>query len=579
VMLGARVEGAGARFGAYVTTAERCAVRLFDASGRALATHAMRDRGDGQFDLFVDGVGAGARYKFVLGEQELPDPYARFLPDGVHGAAMVVEPGHRFLHPLPEPRPLSQHVFYELHVGCFSPEGTYAGAAAKLDRLVDLGVTAVELMPLAAFPGQRGWGYDGVALYAPFAPYGTPDELRAFVDAAHARGLAVFLDVVYNHFGASGNYLGAYSADYFATGRQTPWGAGPSFDHPAMRRYIVENARYWLEEFRFDGLRLDAIHAISDPSEEHIVRAITRMAHALAPRRLVIDEDERNDPACLDQLGCDAVWADDFHHQMHVTLTGEHDGYYAAFEPGVAGMAAVIERGWLYEGQRYEPWDAPRGKSARAVAVERLVYCIQNHDQIGNRAFGSRLCHDVSLDAYRLASAVLLFLPMTPLLFMGQEWAASAPFQYFTDHGADIGAQVSAGRRQEFARFAAFSDPAVRETIPDPQAEATFLRSRLDWNERTRASHADVLSLYQRLLALRRTDSVLRVADRAGLSAEARAEVLVVRRRHGDQERVLIANFSDRPFELASFDGRVLIATRELSRDGFLPEHAALVLG
>ncbi len=580
--LGAELLGDTTRF-ALLSDARRCAVRLFDASRRLLSEHELEPLGDGYFEARVAGAPHGTRYAFVLDGRELTDPYARFLPDGVHAPAMVYAPRYAFSHE-PMARPIAQQVIYELHVGTFTEQGTYAAAAERLEALVELGVTALELMPLAAFAGTRGWGYDGVAHYAPYAPYGEPDELRAFVDRAHGLGLSVLLDVVYNHFGPSGNYLPAYSSRYFTSEFPTPWGDAPRFAERAMRRYVLDNARYWLSEFRFDGLRLDATHALVDPSPKHLLRELVEVVAEFTPRRLLIAEDERNEPALVTEYGLDGVWADDFHHQVRVTLTRERDGYYAAYEPGAAGVARGIERGWLYEGQA-SPSGKPRGRSADALTAEAFVYCIQNHDQIGNRALGDRLNHSVSPDAYLAVSALLLLLPMTPLLFMGQEWAASAPFRYFTDHDAELGALVSAGRRREFAHFAAFQSETARASIPDPQAEATFSSSRLDWSERERGEHARALALYRAALALRKSDPVLSVSSRSQLRAEAYGDVLVVTRRSGGETRVIVVNFSETavPVEqvppLAELGATtLLLATQASATAALLPPLSTLVL-
>ena len=578
--LGAHVHEGATHFTAYATSTARCELRLFE--GLSPRTLPMAPRGDGLFSCSVPGVGHGARYKFVLDGTEFPDPYARFLPDGVHGPAQVMESRYAFLHPRPD-RPLSAQVLYELHVGTFTREGTYRAASTRLAELAALGVTTLELMPLSAFPGTRGWGYDGVAHYAPHAAYGTPDELRHFIDSAHGAGLQVVLDVVYNHFGPAGNYLGAYSPEYFTREIQTPWGEAPRVDAPPMRRYVLDNARYWLSEFRFDGLRLDATHTIVDSSETHVIRALAEASRSRAPHVFIMAEDERNDPSLVQDMGCDAIWADDFHHQVRVTLTGERDGYFADYTPGAAGIARCITRGWLFEGQVAPRTGKARGAPAGALGAERFVYCIQNHDQIGNRALGARLNHDVSVDAYCAATALLLFLPMTPLLFMGQEWAASTPFQFFTDHDAELGALVTEGRRREFAHFAAFADPAQRAAIPDPQSLETFERSKLRWDERSQAPHDDVLQLYRALLALRRNDHVLREPhDLAGLEAEAHGELLAVRRRtpDGSARRLLLVNFGQLPVDCAAarwyadgmprLEGRRVDRRRRLDRFGFV---------
>jgi maltooligosyltrehalose trehalohydrolase len=541
------------RFRAFTTTTRRCQVRLYAEDGTVLRTEDLAALDGGIHEGRLQGVGPGSLYKLVLDDRELPDPYARFLPAGVHGPAMVMASGHRFQHPGIF-RPLGEQIIYEIHVGTFSPEGTYAGVAARLPALRDLGITAIELMPLAAFAGSRGWGYDGVALYAPFAGYGTPDQLRALVDEAHGLGLAVLLDVVYNHFGPAGNYLAAYSPEYFTGAIQNAWGDCPNFQHPVMRQKILENARYWLTEFRFDGLRLDAAHAIIDPSPRHILAELSDLARSLSPRRLLIAEDDRNQPALVNELHLDGIWADDFHHQVRVTLTGEQDGYYAGYHAGdLAGPAAIAETirdGWWYQGQVYPPSGAPRGHPAPTLPAEAFVYCIQNHDQVGNRALGERLNQQVPPPAYQAVSTLLLYLPMTPLLFMGQEWAAGSPFQFFTDHEPELGQLIAQGRRSEFKAFAAFADPHRRAAIPDPQDPRTFARSKLDWSEREREPHAQTLALYRQLIQLRKTDPVLSRPGRQGLSASAEGPLLIVDRASAEGRRALVVNFGAAPVAL-----------------------------
>jgi maltooligosyltrehalose trehalohydrolase len=548
--LGAHVDpGPTTRFSLFTERAERCAVRLFRDRSTPLTTVPMHALGDGFHELYLEDVGHGALYMFVLDDQVVPDPYARFLPYGVHGPAMAMEPRYSFRNA--RPQPCAQPIIYELHIGTFTRQGTYRAARLRLPLLRELGVTTIELLPVSAFQGERGWGYDGVAFFAPFAPYGNPDELRAFVDSAHDLGLSVLLDVVYNHFGPSGNYLSAYSQSYFHADKSS-WGDAPNYESGPMRALVLDNVRYWLEEFRFDGLRFDAVHAIVDHSPRHLVAEIVEQARHVYPHALLIAEDDRNEPALVSELGLDAIWADDFHHQLHVTLTGERDGYYAAYEPSVAALARTIERGFLYEGQTFAPWQKPRGKLADQLSAGAFVYCLQNHDQIGNRALGDRLSDTLTADAYLMASAVLLFLPMTPLLFMGQEWAASTPFQFFTDHDAELGLQVVRGRREEFKSFRAFGDESARALIPDPQAESTFLSSKLNWEERGEGAHKRVLATYRSLIALRKSDPVLTASGRAGLSARAEGELLRITRVDQGQARTLLANFSAQPRPLPS---------------------------
>jgi len=578
--LGARTDGAATRFALYATSASSCAVRLFDEGGGVLATLPMHPLGEGLFELVTAEARAGSLYKFVLDERELPDPYARSLPQGVHGPARVEASRYAWRHGPGVHRPLGEQVIYELHVGTFTPEGTWRAAASRLPSLRDLGVTTVELMPVAAFAGARGWGYDGVAPFAPFAPYGTPDELRALVDEAHGLGLGVLLDVVYNHLGPAGNYLPAYSPGYLTSGEGALWGDAPDCGRDPMRSLVLDNARYWLEEFRFDGLRIDAAHAIVDASSRHVLRDLVDMARSLPTGKTIIAEDDRNDPGLVSVTGLDGLWADDFHHAVRVTLTGESDGYYAAYEPGVESIARAINSGWIYQGQPNPLTNRPRGRPASGLDAPAFVYCIQNHDQVGNRALGERLTAAVSIDAWRMASALLLFLPMTPLIFMGQEWAASTPFLYFTDHDPELGAKVSAGRREEFKHFRAFADPLARERIPDPQDPETFERSRLRWEERDRGEHARTFRLYRELLSLRRSDPVLRVCTREGLRAGVEGSVLRVIRAVGGAERVLLANFSDQRVELDPLrpDGSsVLLSTGEPGAEGLAPWSAVVL--
>ncbi|WP_245557562.1 malto-oligosyltrehalose trehalohydrolase [Deinococcus peraridilitoris] len=529
------------------TRARSAGVVLLGEEGEVLNRHPLQARGGGVFETKVEGVGVGTRYKFEVDGQAFPDPYARFLPEGVHGPAVVWENRFEFRHASPKLR-ADELVIYEMHVGTFTEEGTYRAAAEKLPFLKDLGVNCLELLPVSSFPGTRGWGYDGVAHFAPYKEYGSPEQLQAFIDRAHELGFVVLLDMVYNHFGPDGNYLGAYSPEYFTDRHKTPWGDGLDYSNPFMRHLVLDSAEHWLREYRFDGFRLDATQDIQDDSEKHVLRELAEHVHALGGGHFLFCEDYRNSPHLVTEFGTDGIWADDFHHQVRVTLTGEQDSYYSAFTPGAAGLARLIERGWLYEGQQWPLENehlegGRRGQSAGALRAENFVYFIQNHDQIGNRALGDRLPETAGLEGYLTASALLLFLPMTPLLFQGQEWAASTPFQFFSDHHGELGQLVSQGRLSEFGHFAAFQGPEMQKKIPDPQAESTFVTSKLNWNEIGEGEHARTLELYRALLALRREDPVLRHASRGDLQAGAVGNVLWVRRWHDGQERVLLANF------------------------------------
>jgi maltooligosyltrehalose trehalohydrolase len=575
--LGAEPTAEGTWFRVWTTQAKQVEVVIYGEGNTESRREALRPCGTGLFELKLPDVGAGCRYKFALDGDAYPDPYARFMPDGVHGPSMVVDQAFAWRHE-PVGMPIEQMAIYELHIGTFTPEGTFEAAQARLGHLKALGVTAIEVMPIAAFPGSRGWGYDGVAAFAPYAPYGKPEDVKAFVDAAHGHGLAVILDVVYNHFGPDGNYLYAYSPKYFTRRHMTPWGDAIDYTNPYMRRLILDSASMWLRDYRFDGLRLDATHHIVDESRTHILEALVSATRELQPARVLIAEDDRNEPALVTAFGLDGLWADDFHHQLRVLLTGERDGYYAAYRPDPAELARVIRRGWLYEGQPWPLSGRARGASAERLAPASLVYTIQNHDQIGNRALGDRLSARVGTEGYLAATALMLFLPTTPLLFQGQEWGATTPFCYFSDHHGELGRAVSEGRAKEFSHFEAFR--SGQETIPDPQAERTFLDSKLDWDEARFGDHARVLAAYRQLLRLRREDAVLSAPGREGLDAGVAGDVLWVRRERAGQVRYLLVNFGETtsldalPLRLEGFTP--LYATG--AADGQLARHGAVIL-
>jgi maltooligosyltrehalose trehalohydrolase len=484
------------------------------------------------------------------GEGPFPDPASRYQPEGVHGPSQIIDPTQFAWsdHDWRGVR-LQDAIIYELHVGTFTPAGTFEGVTERLQYLADLGITVVELMPVADFPGRWNWGYDGVSLFAPARCYGTPDALRRLVDTAHRLGLAVILDVVYNHFGPDGAYLTVFSPYYLSTQHRTPWGAAVNLDGDnsnQARAFFVENALHWLTEYHFDGLRLDATHGFVDESPSHLVRELALSVRESINDRsvLLIAEDERNlntivRPFDESGWGVDAVWSDDFHHQIRRLSAGDRDGYYQDFSGSVADLATTVRRGWFYTGQHSAYHDAPRGTDPTGVPLNKMVFCIQNHDQVGNRPFGSRLNHEIDPALFRAVTAVLLFAPETPLLFMGQEWAASSPFLYFTDHHEELGRLVTEGRRKEFSRFAAFSDETSRARIPDPQAESTFAASQLPWNEIDAAGHAGVRRLYHALLTLRRREPALRSPE--GVAVVALGEhSLAIERTSGRSEALLL---------------------------------------
>jgi maltooligosyltrehalose trehalohydrolase len=503
---------------------------------------------DEKWELQVPDARPGQRYRIRLdGADPLPDPASRFQPLGVHDASEVVDPAAFSWTDagwtLPEPRTL---VVYELHVGTFTPEGTFNGVRTRLSYLRDLGVTAIELMPIADFAGKRNWGYDGVALFAPSRAYGPPDDLRALVDAAHEHGVAVILDVVYNHLGPEGAYLPRFNPRYLAGRAQTPWGGAVNLDADGsaqVREFIVDNAVHWIREYHLDGLRLDATHTLADTNRPHFLREFATEVRAAAGRPILLHaEDHRNLADIVleegpEDWGFDAVWADDFHHIIRRMIAGDEHGYYADYEGTSQELERTIRQGWLYTGEHSRHLKARRGTDPARIAMRRFIVCLQNHDQVGNRAFGERLHHQVDAATWRAVSFLLLTAPMTPLLFMGQEWGASTPFTFFTDMNEDLGRMITAGRRREFQAFPAFNDPAVVERIPDPQSPDTFRASGLRWDEQMDAAHAATLAFYRRLLSLRRSEPALGASDTLEGDAFAADEnTLVLRRSDGADE-------------------------------------------
>ncbi|WP_257457580.1 malto-oligosyltrehalose trehalohydrolase [Archangium lipolyticum] len=541
--LGAWVEpGTGVRWRVWAPGHHKVEVVLFGRDGQPGSSLPMADEGHGFFSTTLPGEGAGVRYKLrVDGEGPFPDPWSRSQPDGVHGPSEVVVPDFAWTDAAWKgPDPEAQ-VIYEVHVGTATPEGTFEALIPRLRSLKALGITTLELMPLASFPGSRNWGYDGVDLFAPQAEYGGPQGLRRLIDAAHAEGLAVLIDAVYNHYGPDGNYLRCYSPYYFTGRHHTPWGEAVNYDGEGaevVRSLVLSNVEMWIRDYHADGLRLDAAHAIIDDGRSHLLTEIAERARASAPGRrvVVIAEDERNDtrlvrPPAQGGYGLDGVWADDFHHQMRRAFAGDSEGYYRDYTGSAEDLARTLRQGWFYEGQTSQVHGRARGTPVEGTEPWRLVHCIQNHDQVGNRAHGERLGADVSPAAFRAMSTLLLLSPYTPLLFMGQEWNASTPFLYFTDHNAELGKLVTEGRRKEFAGFARFAG----EEVPDPQAVETFARSRLDWSEAERPEHAGVLALYRELLHLRATDPALRHNRRGQYDARPLGEHALVLERRGPE--------------------------------------------
>lgn len=534
------LEDGRVRFRLWAPALNRLAVRLgADEEGEALC---MERLDDGWFELVTDRARTGTLYRYEAdGGALVPDPASRFNPRGVHGPSQVVDPrafGWRRDGWLG--RPWEESVIYELHLGTFTREGTYLAAVERLDHLAELGVTAVELMPLSDAPGERNWGYDGVLPFAPGRRYGRPDELKELIQAAHLRGLMVFLDVVYNHFGPEGNYLSLYAPDFFTDKHKTPWGAAINFDGKRsrpVRDFFIQNALYWLEEYRFDGLRLDAVDTIRDGSEPHVLRELAEAVRAgpgMERHVHLVLENYDNTARYLERTGdgaprlYTAQWNDDIHHVVHRLLTGETDGYYADFEENpVELLGRCLSEGFAYQGETSRFRDGyVRGEPSAGLPPAAFVSFIQNHDQVGNRAFGERLGALVKPEALEAAAALILLGPAPPLLFMGEEFWAAQPFLFFCDFGPDLARAVADGRRREFARFKRFADRRSRAEIPDPNAKATFERAKLDWTSLSDDPHRAWLRRYRDLLRLRRDEIVPRLKGMRGGSSGYRT--------HGD---------------------------------------------
>ncbi len=576
---GAQVQPDGSvRFALWAPSAEQVSLWLEDTQ----ALLPMVRRGDGWFEWTTAQAQPGSRYLFDLGAgggggTRVPDPASRHQPEDVHGPSEVIDPTvYRWADEAWTGRPWHETVLYELHVGTFTPDGTFRAAIDKLDALVDLGITAIELMPVADFPGTRNWGYDGVLPFAPDAAYGRPEDLKALVDAAHAKGLMVFLDVVYNHFGPEGNYLNAYANAFFTDRHKTPWGDAINVDGPrnaTVRDYFIHNSLYWIEEFHLDGLRFDAVHAILDDSDKLFLQELAeRLQDAVRGQRhvhLVLENDE-NESHLLerhpegDPRWHTAQWNDDLHHCLHAGASGESSGYYADYANDPVKLARALAEGFAFQGHAssYRGGGA-RGEPSAHLPPTAFVNFIQNHDQIGNRAFGDRITAFSKPEAVRAASSLFLLGPGIPMLFMGEEWASARPFPFFCDFGDELAEAVRKGRREEFAKFPEFQDPAMRDRIPDPTGQSTFLSAKLDWENRDQGTHGEWLDWYRRILALRREEIVPRLEGAPG--GAATHEVIGGRAvrvcwRLGDGSRLhLRANLSDEPVPgVSDAPGRVL---------------------
>jgi maltooligosyltrehalose trehalohydrolase len=544
---GPAIEAGGIRFRLWAPAEERVSLVLEEG-----AEIPMERRDDGFFEVFVDGVRKGTLYLFALSDgTRVPDPASRFQPRDVGGPSEAIDhAAYRWRDEDWRGRSWDETVLYELHVGAFTPEGTFAAAAEKLDHLVDLGVTAVEIMPVGDFPGRWGWGYDVVLPYAPESTYGRPEDFKAFVEAAHRRGVSVLLDVVYNHFGPEGNFLPRYAPDILTDRHTTPWGGAINFDGAnsrPVREFFIQNAEYWIEDFHLDGLRLDAVHAIKDDSMPDVLDELAeRIRQRFArPIHLVI-ENESNDPALLIRRGgrpqrYTAQWNDDVHHVLHVAATHETSGYYGGYgETKLLGRA--LAEGFAYQGETMPYRGAPRGGPSADLPPTAFVAFIQNHDQIGNRAFGERLNALAPRKVIRALASVYLIGPQTPMLFMGEEWGAEQPFPYFCDFQGELAVAVREGRREEFSHFPQFADPVQAAKIPDPLAEGTFHSAKLDWKK----MDPDLLAFYRAALAARseHVRPLLPRIEHGGEAAMLGEQAVRVSWRAGRRRLVLDANLS-----------------------------------
>jgi len=516
----------------------------------------------------------GTDYGFVLDDSTdvLPDPRSRWQPNGVHQPSRVYNDNYQWNDSAWAGRELAGGVIYELHIGTFTPEGTLDSAIDRLDYLVDLGIDFVEVLPVNAFNGEHNWGYDGVFWFAVQQSYGGPEAYQRFVDACHARGLAVIQDVVYNHLGPSGNYLPQFGP-YLLDASANNWGDSVNLGEPEVRRYILDNALGWMRDYHVDGLRLDAVHALVDPTEEHLLRELSHETAALSAELgrplTLIAESDLNDPVMITPhpgYGLDAQWSDDYHHAVHVALTGETTGYYADFEP-LSALAKVATEGFFHNGTYSSFRERDHGQPIPSdVPTSRLVTFSQDHDQIGNRAIGDRLTESLDYGQLAIAAVLVLAGPYTPMLFMGEEWGASTPWQFFTSHPEkELGEATARGRIAEFEKMG--WDPDV---VPDPQDPETFTRSKLDWSELSEGDHARLLQLYKDLIALRRERSELRDTSFSSLSAEVDEATGYFRLDRGALSIVVNLGTGD----LSLIDGTILLST---SGSGLPPHSAAII--
>jgi malto-oligosyltrehalose trehalohydrolase len=552
------------------------------------SVYPMTAEDGGWHEHFLSGVGAGALYQFVLPDGlACPDPASRFQPFDVHGPSEVIDPeAYRWIIPDWRGRAWEECVLYELHVGSFTMQGTFLAAIERLDHLARLGVTAIELMPVGDFPGERNWGYDGVLPFAPDSSYGRPEDLKSLIDAAHARGIMVFLDVVYNHFGPVGNYLPNYGP-ILTSKHKTPWGPAVNFDaagSEVVREFVIQNALYWIEEFYLDGLRLDAVHAMPDESSPHILEELAARAHAATGGRKIhlILENEENDSIRLrrDASGLPAEftaqWNDDVHHVLHTAASGERDGYYIEYAGDTELLGRALAEGFAFQGQMMAYRGRPRGKPSAFLPPTAFVAFIQNHDQIGNRAFGDRITAFAPAAAVRAIAAIALLSPQIPMLFMGEEWAAAQPFPFFCDFPAELAESVRNGRRQEFSAFPKFQDPANWEKIPDPTDRSTFLSAKLHWEDVDSGAHAEQLEWYHRVIAVRRTEIVPRlkgIGERSASFEMIGDMIVTIRWSLADRSELnLVANLKGTAAPVSKIQsGRILWSEGTLANECLAP--------
>ncbi len=553
--IGAEVRPGGVLFRVWAPRRKSVEVVFEQSGGRSLSVAALEPEPGGYYSSFVPEAAAGALYRFRLdGGDSFPDPVSRFQPRGPHGPSEVIDPASfAWSDRAWSGLSLRGQVIYEMHIGTFTKEGTFDAARRELPELAALGITAVEVMPVADFPGRFGWGYDGVGMFAPVAIYGRPDDFRRFVDDAHRAGVGVLLDVVYNHVGPDGNYLKQFSQDYFTDRYECDWGEPINYDGEnsgPVRERVITNARYWIEEYHIDGLRLDATDQIFDRSPENIMAALARAAREEAGSRniLIFAENEAQRsrlvrPREQGGYGLDGLWNDDFHHTIRVAVTGQSEAYYSDFRGKPQELVSAAKYGFLFQGQRYEWQKKPRGTPALDLDPARFVCYIQNHDQIANTGIGERLDQVTSPGRYRAVTAFLLLAPGTPLLFQGQEFAASSPFYFFADNNPELRPLVQQGRLKFLSQFPRLAQPEMQKRVPDPGDPASFERSKLDLCERER--HRATYDMYRDLLRLRREDAVIRLQKR--VDGAVLGEEAFLLRYFGEQgaNRLLLVNLGD----------------------------------